>query len=200
MNSIQQTRFFAQNYPHLQGLRAVPTGLLLLAITLWANLQHGPSRDLTIPILVALGCLVFYILIDQYYYRLYGRVKRAVSHAELFLQAACSILALAAFIVDTRDIIKISLLGLVFAVVFAGTGFVYWRPAKVLFAINLVLAAVMGLLSVLPLAGFQDWWTLLGLKGSLLAFTFLFGIFGMIGGVILHIYFIRSLPAASEAS
>jgi hypothetical protein len=199
MDSIKQTRFFAQNYPQLQGLRAVPSALCLLVVTLWANLQRGPARDLTLPILVALACLVFYILVDQYYNRTYGKIKRTLTHAELFLQIAGAILALAAFIVDTSNIINISLLGLVFAVVYAFTGFWYWRPATVLFVITLALAAVLALLSLLPAVGIQDWWSLLGLKYSLLGYTFLFGVFGVLVGVIAHIYFIRSLPAAPGA-
>jgi len=200
MNSIQQTRFIAQNYPFLQGLRSIPSGLLLLAITLWANLQHGPARDLTLPLLIALGCLVLYILIDQYYNRAFGRVKRAIFHAEMFLQVVCAILALGAFIIDTTDHINISLLGLVFAVIFASGSFWYWRPVKVLFISNLSLAVFMALLSLLPVVGIRDWWSIFGLKHSLLAFSFLFGAFCVISGVVSHIYFVRSLPAIQEAS
>ena len=199
MNSVTQTRFLAQNYPQLQGLRAVPSGLCLLLITLWANAQRGPARDLTLPILIALACLALYVLIDQYYSRVYGQVKRTISRAELFLQATCAILALAAFFVDTRTTANFSLLGLVLAVSFAFTGFWYWRPATVLFAINLALAIVLVLLSLLPLLGIQDWWSLLGIKHSLLAFAFLLGIFGVIGGVVSHVYFVRSLPGARES-
>ena len=199
MNSIRQTHFIAQNYPHLQGLRSVPYGMCLLSITLWANLQQGPARDLTLPILIALACLGLYILVDQYYNRRYWRVKRMITHAEWVLQAACAVLALTAFIIDTRSAINISLLGLVFAVVFAFTGFWYWRPAVALFASNLVLAMVFALLSLSPLVGISDWWSIFGVKHSLLAFTLLFGIFGVLGGIIAHIYFIRSLPATREA-
>ena len=200
MDTHQQTRFFARNYPQLQGLRAVPSGLCLLIITLWANVQQGPANDLTLPIQVALACLVLYILVDQYYNRVYGRVKHTISRSELFFQAACTILALAAFIVDTSNTINISLLGLVFAVAFAFTGFWYWRPVTALFAINLALAILLALLSLLPLVGIQYWWRLLGLKDSLLAFTFLFGTFGVMGGILAHVYFIRSLPTVQEAS
>ncbi len=200
MDIIKQTRFFAQNYPHLQGLRAVPSGLLLLVITVWANLQHGLARDLTFPLMVALACLVLYIVIDQYYNRVYGRVKRIISHTELFLTAIGGIMALAAFIFDTRNILNISLLGLVFAIAFIFTGFWYWRPATILFSINVILAILLALLSLLPLVNGQEWWSLLGFKSLLLAFTFLFGIFCVIGGIIAHIYFIRSLPTAQEAS
>jgi hypothetical protein len=198
VNSIQQTRFFAQNYPQLQGLRAVPLGLCLLVVTVWANLQNGPARDLTLPILLALACLVLYVLIDQYYNRVYGKVKRLYSHAELLWSAAGTVLALAAFVLDSLDLVDISLLGLVFAATFVFTGYWYWRRATVLYATSLVLAAVFVVLSLLPLVGIQDWWNLLGLKHSLLAFSFLFGVFGVLGGILAHIYFIRSLPASPE--
>ena len=107
MNSIQQTRFFAQNYPQLQGLRTVPLGLCLLALTLWSNIQRGPARDLTLPILLALACLVLYVLIDQYYNRVYGKVKRLYSHAELLWSAAGTVLALAAFVLDSLDLVEL---------------------------------------------------------------------------------------------
>jgi len=200
MESIRQTRFFAKNYPQLQGLRAVPLALCLLVITLWANLQHGPARDLTMPILVALACLVLYILVDQYYNRVYGRVKRTISHTELFLQTAGIILALIAFFIDTRNAINISLLGLVFAVVFAFTAFWYCRPSAVVFTINLALAIILSLLSLSPLVGIEEWWSFLGLKYSLLGYSFLYGVFGVIDGVILHIYFIHSLPTTQGES
>ena len=199
MNSIKQTRFFAQNYPNLQGLRVLPSALFLLVTTLWANLQQGPARDLTLPLLVGLGCLVLYLLINGFYNRVYGRVKRTISHAEMFLSSACTILALAAFIFDSSDTLSVSLLGLVFAAVFAFTGFWYWRPVTVLFAINLGLALLLALLSLLPLFGVQEWWRFLGLKHSLLAFSFLYGVFGILGGIFAHIYFVQSLPASPEA-
>lgn len=200
MDFAKQTRFLTQNYPLLQGLRAVPSGLCLLVIALWANIQSGPTRDLTLPVLFSLVCLVFYVLVDQYYNRVYGKVKRATSHAELFLQIICAILALAAFIADSFGVTNVSLLGLVFAVLFAFTGFWYWRPATLLFAASLLLAGFLALLSLFPIVGTWDWWSPLGFKNSFLAFPFLFGVFSVICGVATHIYFIRSLPAAREAS
>ncbi|MCL4562919.1 MAG: hypothetical protein M1281_20180 [Chloroflexi bacterium] len=200
MDSIKHTRFLAKNYPQLQGLRAIPLSLCLLVITLWANSQQGPARDLTLPILLALGCLVFYLLVDRYYNRVYGRVKRTVTHAEMFLSTIGAVLALAAFIGDNLNITEVSLLGLVFAAVFAFTGFWYWRPVKSVLNLNLVLAACFAILSILPVVGIRDWWGFLGLKDSILGFTLLFGIFGVIGGLIFHIYFVRSLPLPPEAS
>ncbi len=196
MNKIKQVHFFAQNYPQLQGLRMLPPALLLLLLTIWANQQHGPATDLSLPLLLSAGCLLVYIGIDQYYNRRYGKVKRIITRPEWLITAAGAVLALAAFILDTTDTFMISLLGLVFAGAFAATGFWYWRPARLLFALNIAIAILIGVLSLLPLVGIQDWWQILGLKHSLLAFTFLYGVFGLLAGVIAHMYFIRSLPAA----
>lgn len=200
MNAITRTRFFAQNYPLLQGLRTIPVGICLLVITVWANGQDGPASDLTLPLMVSLGCVVLYILIDQYYNRTYGRVKRNITPGEIFLQVSSGLLALAAFVVDTSNLISISLIGLVFAATFALTGFLYWQPIKTLFMINLLLASAFAVLSVLPLTGVQEWWTLFGLKHSLLAFTILFGGFSVLAGIMSHIYFVRLLPSPQDAS
>lgn len=199
MQSIQQTQFLAQNYPVLQGLRAVPAGLCLLLITLWANVQTGPARDLTLPLSLSLACLALYLLVDLFYNRVYGKIKRTISHAEWFWSAICAVLALVAFIIDTTTLTDISMLGLAFALVFAFSAFWYWRSARIIFVVSLVLAGALGSLSLLPAFGLPDWWTLLGLKHALLAFTFLFGLLNVVGGVATHIYFIRSLPVVREA-
>jgi len=200
MNSLKQTRYFAKNYTQLQGLRAIPLGLCLLLVTIWANRQQGPARNFTLPILAVLAGLILYLLIDRYYNRAYGKVKRKVTFADWIMEIALAGLALAAFIVDTREFFRISLLGLTLAVTFAANGFLYCRPATVLFIFNLVLAAGMALLSLAPMIGISNWWNFLGLNHPLLAITFLFGISVVISGMIGHIYFIRSLPAFQETS
>lgn len=196
MNQIKEVQFFAQNYPQLQGLRMLPPALLLLLLTIWANQQQGPATDLSLPLVLSAVCVLLYIGIDQFYNRTYGKVKRIITRPEWFISAAGMALALAAFILDTTNTLIISLLGLVFAGAFAATGFWYWRPARLLFSMNIVIAILIGALSLLPLVGYHNWWQILGLKHSLLAFTFLYGIFGILSGVIAHMYFIRSLPAA----
>lgn len=200
MDNINHLRFFTQNYSNLQGLRAIPLGLLLLILSLWANLQHGPARDLTLPISVTLVCLAIYLLIDRHYNRAYGKVKRAISHAELFIAAISAVLALAAFYIDTRNMIDISLLGLVFAVLFAFTGFWYWRPATTLLYTNIFLAISLVVLCFLPLITNQEWWSVLGFKSLILAFTFLYGVYCIICGIIAHIYLLRSLSSIQEAA
>lgn len=200
MNAIKQTRFFAQNYHLLQGLRAVPLGLCLLIVTLWANQQTGPTRDLTIPLTASLFCLVFYIIVDQYYKRVYGKVKRKTTVAEWLLQVIAAIFALAAFVIDTSNKVNFSVLGIIFAATFFITAFWYWRSSKVLLLTSLVFALIFAGLSILSLAGVKDWWHLFGINHSLRVFTSLYGIFCIIAGIIAHIYFVKSLPRMTEAA
>ncbi|MBN1537743.1 MAG: hypothetical protein JW908_13480 [Anaerolineales bacterium] len=199
MESLEHTRFITLNYPNLQGLRTIPLGLLLMGLTIWANRQHGPASDLTLPITATLVCLAIYVFISQYYDRTYGKVKRIITHSELLISASGAILALTAFILDTRNVIEVSLLGLVFALAFVFTGFWYWRPVKLLLSINVIIALVLAVFSIFPLTGEQEWWRLIGCKSSLLAFTFLYGLSCLICGVIAHVYFVRSLPKTQES-
>lgn len=200
MQPINQTLFLTKNYSNLQGLRALPAGLCLLLLSLWANAERGPARDLTLPILVVVACLFLFIIIDQYYKRTFGKVKRPYTHAELLLSGTGSILALAAFVADSDFGLNLpfSALGLVFAAVILGSSLLYWYQAKTLLFSNLVLGALVAILSILPLFGISNWWNALGIKHFLLAMTILFGIYIVVGGIIGHVYFVRSLPAMPE--
>jgi hypothetical protein len=200
MQSLKHTRFLTKNYSNLQGLRAIPSGLCILLVSLWANTLHGRANDLTLPILEAAACLVLFLIIDRYYNRVFGKVKRTYSYAELLLMGLSGLLALAAFFVDSDFGLKLpfSTLGLVFAAVILGSGVWYWVQAKALLVSNLLLGILIAILSILPVFGVSDWWTALGIKHFLLAMTILFGVYTIIGGVIGHIYFIHSLPAMPE--
>ncbi len=200
MSSISRTRFFASNYPQLQGLRMIPFGLCLLAVTLWANIQQGPSQNITLPTLIVLACLGLYIFIARYYNRAYGKVRRLVPRVEWIIGVAGGGLALVAFILDSLDTYRISLLGLVYAVTFISHGAIYWRQAPALHIANLILALLMVASTLSPLVSIPTWWSLIGLNHPLFAATFLTSIFLMIIGVIGHIYFVRSLPAEQEAA
>ena len=44
MQDLKKIRFVATNYSNLQGLRAIPLGLCLLAVCWWAAHLHYPAR------------------------------------------------------------------------------------------------------------------------------------------------------------
>jgi uncharacterized membrane protein YoaK (UPF0700 family) len=122
MTDLQKVRFITVNYSRLQGLKAVPSGLLLFLVVLWANAQTGPARDLTLPLVWLLAGAVLYALIDRYYKRTYGRVEPA-GHAywmDVLLSTAFSIIALGAFWADMQfSEIPVSFFALIFAASFA---------------------------------------------------------------------------------
>lgn len=201
MQSLKHTRFLTKNYSNLQGLRSIPYGLCILLVSLWANTLHGRANNLTIPILEAAACLVLFLIIDRYYNRVFGKIKRTYSQVELLLMGLSGLLALTAFIVDVDFDLNLpfSTLGLVFAAVILGSGVWYWyHQAKTLLISNLLLGVLIAIFSFLPLFGVSNWWNALGVKSFLLAMTILFGVYGIIGGIVGHIYFIRSLPVISE--
>lgn len=194
MQAIQKTQFFAKKYRQLQGLRGLPAALGLLLITLWANNQHGPQSDLTLPLIAAAGCILLYIAINYYYNHTFGKVKRKVTSGEMYLGIISAVLALAAYVLDTSAFINISLLGIIFSVTFLVIAFWYYRPLPALFVTHLVVGILFAGLSVLPIYGLQEWWQVMGFKSALLTFTFLFGVLGIVSGIFAHVYFVRSLP------
>ena len=197
MQDLKEIRFVATNFYNLQGLRAVPLGLVLILVSLWANAQRGPASDLGPPLLGIAGLLVLLYAIDRYYLHAFGRVQRTPESRRLewIFGIIGGILALGAFWLDTSRQLPVSLLGLVFA---AGLLADYIRITwlvKGRFLLYYPLGAVlMADVSILPLLGVSDWWKLFGLHSQLLGITTLIGIFTMIAGVWGHIFLVRTLP------
>ena len=202
MDTLKQTRFLAANYSSLQGLRALPLGLLLLFVSLWANGQHGPTRNLTLPILLGIATLAFLIAIDRYYSRVFGRVQRTLANRRLdvIVSVVFIILALGAFMVDTKFDFPVSSVGLVFAAIFLVE---YLRVTLLyknrFYIINLALSILMVIVSILPLLGMANFWITFGIKHPLLGTSMVVGVIMAIGGIGAHIYFVRSLPKTVEA-
>jgi hypothetical protein len=202
MEPLKQTRFLAANYSSLQGLRSVPVGLLLLFICIWANGQHGPARDLTLPILFGVATLALLIVIDRYYLHVFGRVQRTSADRRLELIGSIffGLLALGAFMLDTNYDFSVSSVGLVFAVLFLVS---YLRVILLYknrsYTIDLVMSILILLVSSLPLLGLANFWSLLGIKHALLGALIMVGVIMVTGGIGAHIYFVRSLPRTLEA-
>jgi hypothetical protein len=202
MNSTNQTRFLAANYSSLQGLRIVPFGLLLLVVSLWANGQQGPARDLSLPLTFLVILLVCYFAIDRYYRHVYGRVQRSPAslRTDYIITVAAAILALGAFILDSAEKVPISALGLLFAL---GSLEEYIRmsvrfQSRYYFP-YLILSVLLALVSVLPLFGITGFWKVLGIKAPLLGISMVIGAIMILSGILAHIQFVRSLPAPKAA-
>ena len=189
------------NFPNLQGFKTIPVGFLLMFVVVWANnntysSQTGQGSDLTLPLLLIPAMAVFYWFVDQYYKLAYGSVKQTVKkkRQEFFLSSAAALLALGAFILDTREQIPFSLLGLIWAAMLLITG---WRTARALpergFPFFWLLAAVMFVISLLPVFGLAGWWLSVGFRSQLLAVLFVAAILIIVNGVAWHYVLTRGL-------
>jgi hypothetical protein len=199
-SQMRQTRLIAASYSRLQGLRGLPVGFGLFAISFWANAQRGPApRPVTIPVLLGAVALALYWLIDRYYVRAFGKVHQARGsrrYLELIGAMAGTGLALAAFYVDVSYRLPFSATGLILAgallldylLAVRFTEF-WYMPFWPMFAL------LIGLLSILPLLGLDGWWEWVGARAQILGITMLAGLDIVIASAISHLYFTWSLSA-----
>jgi hypothetical protein len=200
MVDIKQIRFVATNYYNLQGLRAVPLGLCLLLVSLWANALQYPARDFLVPVASMVVSAILLFAIDRYYLRAFGRVRRTPESLRLewMIGVVGGILALGAFWLDTTARLPVSLLGAVFA---AGLLADYIRMTWLVKGRSLLYyplgAILMAGVSLLPLI-VPEWWHAVGLRSQMIGIAILIGIFCMLAGVWGHIYLVRTLPALTS--
>ncbi len=202
MQDLTRIRFLAANYDSLQGLKYVPPGLLAVLVSLWGNTLRQPATDLTVPILIAIGCGVLYLFVDRYYAHVFGKIQLPTStvRREWLLQIVGGVLALIAFAVDVTLKLPVSTLGLLFSGIlladylritrFARDRFLLYHPA---------IAVGMVGLSVLPLVVPVNWWQVIGIDSPVLGILTIFGVLVIIVGILLHWFLIRSLPPLQEA-
>jgi hypothetical protein len=203
MPDLEKIRFLTVNYSRLQGLKAVPLGWLLFLTVLWANAQHGPARDLTLPLLMLLGGILLYAAIDRYYGNTYGRVEQA-GHAYWFdflLAGLFSLIAVGAFLLDTRSLTPVSVFGLVFA---AALLLDYFRMMKLAgaktaaaFPAGLACTAGMALAALLPSLG-EDIFREIGIRSPILMVYAVSGILVVAYGLAGHLYLAQSMPREGD--
>ena len=205
MPSLEKIRFITVNYSRLQGLKAIPSGLLLFLVVLWTNGQKGPARDLTLPLLWLFFGIVLYGGIDWYYRRTYGRVEptRRVLWADVILSTVFSLVALGAFAIDMEFNLPVSIFALVFAAGLLSDYFRMLRLAGVkslaIFPAGLLCIIEIALSAFLPLLG-QPALAVLGFHSPLFLVYAVDGIITVIYGIAGHLYLVRSMPPAGEAN
>jgi hypothetical protein len=199
---LTRLRFIAANYCRLQGLRAVPVGAYLLLITLWAAFRPG---DLSLTLPVTLLCALAYWIIDRYYTKSFGKVSHGIKSG--LIEAAVSIgfglLTLLAFVAETSLKLPFSPVGLAIAGALLTDYLLASRSAgaKTLryYPENVVSAAIIFLMSLLPLSGWE-WWLAFGIRSSLLALLIFIGMIMIASGALGHFRFIRSIAASGTES
>ncbi len=205
MPNLEKVRFITVNYSRLQGLKAVPPGILLFLIILWANTQTGENRDLTMPLVWFLAGIILYALIDWYYRRTYGRVEQTgrTYWMDVIFSTAFSVLAIGVFVVDTGDWIPVSLFALMFA---AGMFLDYIRMLRLadvknltIFPVGLLCIAEIALSAFLPLLG-ERALAVFGFRNPMFLVYAVDGIITVVYGIAGHLYLVRSMTPAGEAS
>ena len=203
MPNLEKIRFITVNYSRLQGLKAVPSGMLLLLVVLWTNGQKGPARDLTLPLLWLFIGVILYGGIDWYYRRTYGRVEptRRALWADVILSTVFSLVALGAFAIDMEFKMPVSIFALVFAAGLLADYFRMLRLAGVkslaIFPAGLVCIIEMALSAFLPLLG-EPAFAAIGFRSPLFLVYAVDGIITVVYGIAGHLYLVRSMPPAGE--
>ncbi len=195
-----QTRFLSENYSILQGLKAVPIGVCLFLVSIWANLARYPVRDVSVPIALMLGAVLLAMAIQRYYQSAFGKVVPMHTHRQVYwiLQGVWAFLALLAFWVDVTFRLPISLVGLVFVSMLLLDKPKVKLPLNEFSTTKLVSAICLTLVSLSPFVLGQDWLRIFGVKATILGITMLVGMLLAVQGIVWHVLLVRSLPA-SEA-
>lgn len=199
MRDFDQIRFITSNYSSLQGLKAVPIGLLLLFMCMWASAQQGPRHDLLLPILTSIGAVVLYLAIDRYYIRVFGRVERTKKNRliESALEVLAGIFALGGFWIDVSRNLPISTYGLVFGAAILADYFRMTCPIRsrsfFIYPVLPITAVLVLIVSFLPLYG-EDFLKTVGVVSPMLGVYMIIGFIITISGILSHIYLVRNLP------
>ncbi len=197
-NRYSQIQFIAANYSRLQGLREVPVGMLVIFASVWSVDNQG---DLGVPLLVVIGTILLYWLIDRYYANVFGRIKQTPKMRKWELSASIlgGLLAFLAFWLDTARDLPVSILGILFSFVLFED---FWRATVILkersfsqYPENLLAAFIILALSLSPLTGLV-WWKIIGMQSQVLGMLFIIGILMVLAGIWGHIRIIRALPVA----
>lgn len=197
---IKNTRFLAVNFTRLQGLRAVPVGLLQILIAYWANLQHGRA-NIILPIFLALICAGFYFLIDRYYAKTFGKVVATSERrrSDWILSIIAGIVGLAAFWLDNIHFLPVSLVGVAIACGILADYVRLLRHAQGLYApFNILIVLLIITISILPVLGLNSWWLQIGFRVQLLAVFMMTGLLFTVNGFLGHLLFVRMLPGETN--
>jgi hypothetical protein len=202
---FSQIQFITANYSRLQGLRAVPIGILAVFVSIWTLYHQGSNADLGAPILVAMMAMLLYWLTDRYYNHTFGQVKRTARQRtwEIVVSVGSGVLGFLAFVLDTAQVVPISAVGLVFAIsfleYFSRSNPSEWRTILIRFPENIVAAILILVLSLLPLFGIV-WWKALGIRSQVVGVLLIVGIVIVLTGIWGHIRLVRALPAVEAKS
>jgi hypothetical protein len=178
-------------------------GFLVLSVTLWINTHPGSNSNLTIPITIILITVILSFGVERYYRHAFGRVKpdKDTQLKKIIVGILSGLLGIMAFVIDTLEILPISTIGIVFTFALL---YEYWRfnrsaPDNTLSSF-LWFALVLFAVSILPIFGFDEFWSRFGFVNAIVGVLALTGILMIIMGLVVHFFLVRSMPPKMEAS
>jgi hypothetical protein len=195
-SQIRRIRFIAANYSRLQGLRILPIGLLLFAVTFWTTLQRGPApRPILIPLILSVSAVGLYVLIDRYYKKAFGQVIQAPrGHLDWIASIGGAAAGLGGCLVDTNFHLPFSTTGLVIAIAFLVDYLMLVHIIEVWYMpFWPVFSLFIAIFSLLPLFGLPEWWGMIGVQTQLLGVLMVSGLVMLIASVASHLYFTQAI-------
>lgn len=193
MDNPTHVRYITRNFDALQGLKMVPFGLFFLAMGAgWL----GEQGDLSLSLPAFVLTLLVSWLISRYYTRIIGRVNSERSNLvnNFLLPLAVILILWVAAAIDYSMRLPVSVFGLTLAIILFFWWWLQEQRTRIHYAI---MASLIVLISLAPLAGIGEGWLIIQPSGTV--FHLLVGAIFVLGGILDHLILVKSFNQGRSA-
>lgn len=193
MDNPTRVRYITRNFDALQGLKMVPFGLFFLAMGAgWL----GEQGDLSLSLPAFVLTLLVYWLISRYYTRNFGHVNSERSNLVniFFLPLAVILILWVAAAMDYSMRLPVSVFGLTLAIILFFWWWLQEQRTRIHYAI---MASLIALISLAPLAGIGEGWLIIQPPGTV--FHLLVGAIFVMGGILDHLILVKGFNQGRSA-
>lgn len=193
MDNPTRVRYITRNFDALQGLKMVPFGLYFLAMGAgWL----GKQGDLSLSLPAFVLTLLVYWLTGRYYTRNFGRVNSERSNLvnNFLLPLAVILILWVAAAIDYSMRLPVSVFGLTLAIILFFWWWLQEQRTRIHYAI---MASLIVLISLAPLAGIGEGWLIIQPPGTV--FHLLVGAIFVLGGILDHLILVKSFNQGRSA-
>ena len=193
MDNPTHVRYITRNFDALQGLKMVPFGLFFLAMGAgWL----GEQGDLSLSLPAFVLTLLVSWLISRYYTRNFGRVNSERSNLvnNFLLPLAVILILWVAAAIDYSMRLPVSVFGLTLAIILSFWWWLQEQRTRIHYAI---MASLIVLISLAPLAGIGEGWLIIQPSGTV--FHLLVGAIFVLGGILDHLILVKSFNQGRSA-
>lgn len=193
MDNPTHVRYITRNFDALQGLKMVPFGLFFLAMGAgWL----GEQGDLSLSLPAFVLTLLVSWLISRYYTRNFGRVNSERSNLvnNFLLPLAVILILWVAAAIDYSMRLPVSVFGLTLAIILFFWWWLQEQRTRIHYAI---MASLIVLISLAPLAGIGEGWLIIQPSGTV--FHLLVGAIFVLGGILDHLILVKSFNQGRSA-